>query len=165
MINSFLSKLNPNAELTPEERTIYAKKLEYITRKTEELELCAKDSQDITESMGSIENKFKQIENIVYQRQQKYQKLMQSIQNLNETIRGFPTVVEKSKETWEKLSKIENLLKESEANTEKQVSPKSPRNRFITKQGSTDSFGSSIDPPQLNTEAPEDISSPLTSEN
>ena len=40
MSNSLISKLNPNAELTPEDRTVYASKLEYIASKTNVLEKC-----------------------------------------------------------------------------------------------------------------------------
>ena len=167
MINSFLSKLNPNSELTPEERTLYAKKLEYIASKTDELEKCTKDSQDITDTMNSIERQFKQLETIIYTRQQKYQKLCQSIQRLNDTITGFPYVVETTKATWDKFSEIEKLItaaKEQKNDSENPPSNEnSPRSKpFITPQGSTDSFGSSIDPPDLNEEIKEDISSPLT---
>jgi septal ring factor EnvC (AmiA/AmiB activator) len=145
MLNSLISKLNPNAELTPEDRTLYASKLEYIASRTNEIEKCMKNASDIEEKMRTIKNQVKQLEKTMSERQRSYNKLTASIQKLTDTINGFKHVAETTKETWSKFEGIEKMI-EAEERKKNELE----NNNSLNQNKSSEELLSTIEIPALN---------------
>ena len=150
MLNSLISKLNPNAELTPEDRTVYASKLEYIASKTDELEKCEKNAADISENMKTIDKQIQQLEYTISERQRNYNKISGSIQRLTDTIKGFKYVAEATKETWNKFEGIEKMIEAEEKKKEE-------NEKAIKLTSSTEELLKSMEIPALNEESAEDV--------
>ena len=156
MLNSLISKLNPNAELTPEDRTIYASKLEYIASKTDELENCEKNASDLSEKMKTIDKQIQQLESTISERQRNYNKISGSIQRLTDTIKGFKYVAEATKETWNKFEGIEKMI-EAEERKKEEVEKEKENEKNIKLTSSTEELLKSMEIPALNEESAEDI--------
>lgn len=120
-----------SSELTPEERTMYSKQLEYISAKTNEIEDLSKTTYFINTQFDSIERQLKALETNIQDGATVYTQINSSIDRLNSILRGYDVVVESTNNTWEKLEKVESLIHEVEskkAEYEKKVNKESQEN-------------------------------------
>ena len=96
--------------LTPDERAIYAEKLEYINRTNEELKSLFKGSQQVDETIQMVERQTCQLEKHIMETNRAYELLNNSMNRLNRNINEINLLSEEINSVWNKITKIEHLL-------------------------------------------------------
>ena len=114
LFENVLIKMNQVPELTPEERIKYAKELDFINSQVDEIKKSLSTSENLSQQIENVHSECLSLHKSVDTFGDQYKKLDSALIKFQECIKDIDELTTETQHAWEKLTEVENKLKQKE---------------------------------------------------